>query len=183
VAKKILFYNPDSNPFTDSTWFPYSLKLGNLIPKQNNNDIVKICHFATDRKIKGTDIVEEAVKGLKAKFTIVEKMPYNEAMSVLSNSDIVAGQMLMGIYGQAEAEALALGKPVVIYIKPEFLDVYPKLPFVLCEPNPKSMRNEISWLIEDETERKRIGKKGRRFAEKYHDYISNARKLKKIYKA
>jgi len=58
-------------------------------------------------------------------------MPYQQANELLQKCDIFLDQFVLGAHGVAAIEAIAYGKPVLCYIKPSQINLYPPdLPIV-----------------------------------------------------
>ena len=79
-----------------------------------------------------------------------------------------------GFFGATAREAMMLGKPVVCYLRPEWLesmraeipDYVDELPVVSATPD--TVREVLIDLIEHPEKRAEIGRRGREFAVKWH---------------
>ncbi len=98
----------------------------------------------------------------------------------MKQCDVYIDQLIIGGHGYAALEAMAFGKPVVGYINPVLGKDYPSdLP--IFNANPDNIAERLEVLIKDAALRNELGKKGRAYAEKYHDGEKIARELVKIY--
>lgn len=143
-----------------------------------------IVHSPSAPVAKGTRHVLQAVERLKTRydfdFRLVENMPRQEALKIMSECDIYVDQLILGSHGYAAVEAMAFGKPVVCYINPEIGKDYPAdLPIV--NANPHNITEQLERLIRDAGLRRELGEKSRAYVEKYHDDKSIAVELVKIY--
>lgn len=137
-----------------------------------NNKVPLIVHAPSDKRIKGTDYILQAVSKLKRdynfEFILVHKMCHQKAKEIYLRADIIVDQLLLGAYGLVSVEAMAFGKPVICYIREDLKGKYPKeLP--IFSADPENIHNVLKILIEDAKLRHELGKKGRAYAEKYHD--------------
>ena len=143
-----------------------------------------VVHSPSNPGVKGTSAVLSAVKALSNQFNfefrLVQGMPRNQALQVVSECDIFLDQFIGGGHGIAALEAMALGKPVVCYIKPSMIDKYPPdLPIV--NANIDNLQELLSELLVDGQRRHDLGRRGRAYVEKHHDANKIAFQLKDIY--
>ncbi|KEZ54434.1 hypothetical protein GS18_0205860 [Metabacillus indicus] len=131
-----------------------------------------IVHAPTLPEFKGTEQIEQTIEKLKDSYSFeyvrVEKMSHEEAVAVYKRADIVIDQILCGAYGNLSVEAMALGKPVVCYIRPDIKANLPEsLPIVSA--NPDTLYKELSTLLERSDTFKKLGEAGRAYVERYHE--------------
>jgi len=153
------------------------------IPKRTNDNPL-IVHAPTNRKFKGSHYVEKAIKKIqnKAKFTyqIIEKMSHQQAVSNYLKADIIVDQLLCGTYGMFSVEAMAMGKPVVAFIREDVRQKFPKdLPIV--QATPETLADVLLELIQNPKRRHDLGEAGRRYITKYHSAEHVTDELLKIY--
>lgn len=162
-----------------------------LLPPTNNHRILH-SFFDKDRShdgknIKGSPFILDAIERLKKEGYPVEYMYLNDISSCnmrfyQAQADIVVEQLISGWWGSTGVETLALGKPVVCYLRPSwkkfFFDTYPeysKLPIV--EANTKNIYEVLKELVENKEYREQKGRESREFSEKYFDVKKNAQDL------
>jgi len=155
------------------------------MPEITKNKIPIIIHAPSERNVKGTEQVLEAVNKLKRaysfEFLLCENMQNEILMESLKRSDIVLDQFVWGGgYGRFAIESMALGKPVLTYIKclskKQQQGILPKdLPIV--NTSAEKIFDNVKYLLEHPEERKIIGDKSRKYVEKYHDIEKNTTKL------
>ena len=147
----------------------------------------KIVHLPTHPQFKGTKHVREAIKDLESDgvdFDYLELtgIPHAQAKKELLNADLVIDQMMVGAYGVLAIEAMALGKPVVAYIKNSNLKHYPvELPIINCTPD--TLKSTLfDWLSADSGihEKQRVA--SLEYVEKYHASDVISRKYKALIK-
>lgn len=153
------------------------------IPSMYKNKPV-IVHAPTHMGFKGTEYIIAAIDRLKREhdleFCSVQEMTHQQAKGIYQDADIIVDQILGGAHGAFAVEAMALGKPVLCYIREDLIDTYPKeLPIVSA--NPDTIYPQLKILIENPSLRHELGLKGREYVEKYHDSRQIARQLIELY--
>lgn len=143
-----------------------------------------VVHAPTHRAFKGTDqilaIVEELKRQVPFQFLLIEKMSHLEAMEWYQKADIIIDQIRCGAYGNLSIEGMALGKAVIAYIRDDLKESYPaELP--IYSANPDTLKERLRELLLHPELRKRLGKEGRRYVEKYHNAQTVTSRLIQIY--
>ncbi len=149
----------------------------------SKNKTIRIIHAPSKRKLKGTKYILKTIERLKKDgysidFVLVENMPNQEAIEIYKTADIVVDDLLQGPYGILAIECMALGKPVIDYVRD--YSNYKNLPIVSA--NPENVYEKIKMLIENHNLRIELGKKGRKYVEENHDSRKIAENLIQIYK-
>jgi glycosyltransferase involved in cell wall biosynthesis len=178
-ADRVFYCNPDLREWLPGGRFvPYALvdlpSLQQLPPDPERREMV-VCHAPTNRNIKGTEYVIEAVEqlrreGVPVRLELLEGLQHDEVIERCGDADVVVDQLLIGWYGTFAAEAMALGKPVLAYIRersPEDNPFGDELPIVRSDPAQLAAR--LRELIADPAGRERLGRDGRAFVERHHD--------------
>jgi glycosyltransferase involved in cell wall biosynthesis len=145
-----------------------------------------VVHAPTDRDIKGTAYVLDAVQKLMHKhsfdFYLIEGKKHSEARELYANADVVVDQLRIGTYGVLAVESMALGKPVITHIRDDVRGGYPEtLPIVAA--SQESICEALDRVIAHGTLRHDLGVQSRRYVEEYHDSIKVARRLHCIYQS
>lgn len=145
-----------------------------------------IVHAPSHRNVKGTRYVIEAVQrlqkeGKKFNFRLVEKMPHQQAMRLIQQSTIVIDQLTVGTYANLSMEAMAMGKPVICYIRDDLRHTFPSdLPIVSA--NPDTIYEVLRDLLDRPNDWGTLGIQGRRYMEHQHSYAKVAPLLIEVYK-
>ena len=146
---------------------------------------IRIVHAPSHRGVKGSEYVLKAFEELNKRydnieFVLVEGKTQEEAFKLYQTADIVVDQLLIGTYGVFAIECMAMGKPVITYIKDEMRDKLPgELPIVSADIH--TIGEVLEQLIRDGTLRREKGIAGRKYAEDYHDNRFGAGVLRDIY--
>ncbi|CAG7649107.1 glycosyltransferase family 4 protein [Paenibacillus allorhizosphaerae] len=145
-----------------------------------------IVHAPSHSFIKGTQFVREAVRklekrGYAAKLQILHRVSHEEAVQIYKRSDMIIDQLRIGSFGIFSLEGMALGKPVVCYIRDGLLDTYPKeLPII--NANPDNLYDQLKRLVGHPERLPELGLQGRAYVEMHHDSLKIAKQLAELYR-
>ena len=141
-------------------------------PQSLQDEIIRIVHAPSSRRKKGTDFIEQSIaelkaKGLKVELVLAEKLSHHKIKELYEISDIGLDQVLYGWHGKVSVELMALGKPVVCYISPEYRKYRPDLPIVSA--GPADLTRVLEDLVTDAAKRAALGRQSREYVLKHHD--------------
>jgi glycosyltransferase involved in cell wall biosynthesis len=108
-------------------------------------------------------------------------MPHAQAKEAYKSADILIDQVLAGFYGALAVELMAMGKPVVCYLREEDMHHLPEgmredMPIINAEPD--TLYEVLKeWLTTRKGELAERGRQGRAFAEKWHNPAKIARQV------
>lgn len=144
-----------------------------------------IAHAPSNKEIKGTNYIASAIESLKEKgynidFKLVEGMNHHEALKEYAKADIVIDQVRIGWYGVLAVEAMALGKPVVSYIRNDLKHYLPKQKPVVSA-NPKNIETVLERLLNDGELRELTASSARKYVRELHDAPHVAETLEYVY--
>ena len=193
-ADRIYALNPDLLHVLPqhAQFLPYAhvdLKKWQMIAKASS-EIPVVLHAPTNRGVKGTRFVLDAVsrlqeEGIPFEFRMVEGLSHNESRRLYQQADLLVDQLLVGWYGGLAVELMALGKPVICYIRDGDLKFIPDemgkdLPIIRA--TPLTIYDVLKeWLILRKSELLDVGYRSRAYVEKWHDPIRIANRLKVEY--
>lgn len=149
-----------------------------------------VVHAPSHRGVKGTRFVLEAVQrlqkeGVQFEFELVENVPRTVARHAYERADLVVDQLLCGWYGGFAVECMALGKPVIAYIRDGDLGFIPdkmRAELPLIQATPQTIYEVLKeWLTERRDELPEMGEQSRTFVERWHDPLKIAANLKNDY--
>lgn len=193
-AHGIYALNPDLLAFLpDRTEFmPYaSVDPRRWTPAERaGNAVPVVAHVPSDRARKGTEHVLAASRllregGVEHELELVEGVDNTEARRRLERADVLVDQLLVGWYGGVAVEAMALGKPVVAYIREHDLGVLPEgmaaeLPIVRAAAS--DLAEVLAELLTARrNELPELGRRSRTFVERWHDPLAIAARTKRAY--
>jgi hypothetical protein len=190
---KIYALNPDLLHVLPkgSEFLPYShisLKEWQPFYTQMEDRPLRIGHAPSHRGAKGTNLVLTAFDQLKRKgfvfeTLLIEGVSNKEAKEMYAAVDIMVDQLFAGWYGGLAVEAMALGKPVLAYIRESDLIFIPRemrsdLPII--NVTPSTIESTLRTVLEMPRERLLIlAKRSRAYVEKWHDPLSIAIRIKR----
>lgn len=194
-AEKIYTVNPDLLYVLPpgSEFVPYShISLDDWQPvySQMEKRPLRFVHAPSNRGVKGTAYVLKALDALKDEgfsfeLFLVEGQSQKEARKVYEQADVLVDQLFAGWYGGLAVELMALGKPVVVYIRDEDLKFIPNrmrqdLPFV--QVTSETIKDGL-WkvLTMPRDELLALGRRSRAFVERWHDALDIAKRIKSDY--
>ena len=143
-----------------------------------------VLHAPTNRLIKGTSHIEAAFAKLRPRFPgiefrTVEKLPWTRLRDALAECDVFVDQVFMGWYGMVSVEAMALARPALAYLRPEFEPRAQGCPLVRITVD--TLADDLAAVLSDTPRRRELGEAGRAWVEREHDAHVIARKLVTLY--
>ena len=145
-----------------------------------------VVHAPSSREKKGTQQVIEACEQLPVELDIVEGVPHEEARARYARADIVVDQLYAGWHGVFALESMALGKPVVTYLKPDVVERSAegygiRLPVVPA--TRETLVEALRPLVEQPALRRELGAESRAYVEQVHDIDRVADRLIDLYRS
>jgi len=151
---------------------------------------LRIGHAPSHRKAKGTDIILAALEqlsreGHEFELVLVEGLPNDQARKKYEQVDVLIDQLHAGWYGGLAVEVMALGKPVMVYIREDDLQFIPaemeeELPFLGI--TMETVKDDLQRLIQmPREELLALAQRSRRYVERWHDPLCIAEEIKRDY--
>lgn len=149
-----------------------------------------VIHAPSHQGVKGTGYILEAVERLKNEgisfdFKLIEKMSNSEAKKIYEKADILIDQLICGWYGGLAVELMALGKPVICYMREgdfKFISSEMKEDLPLINSTKETIYSTLKeWLTIRKNEMSGRGLISRKYVEKWHDPVKVAAVMKKEY--
>ena len=115
-------------------------------------------------------------------------VPNRDVRFYQAQADVFLDMLTYGFVGATAREAMMLGKPVVAYLRPEWMDSMRReipeyadeLPIV--HATPETIESVLIDLIEHPDKRREIGRRSREFAVKWHSSEAAGRRFDEIYR-
>jgi len=206
-ADRVLYSTPDlkvhaDRARTDAMFLPNPIQTEMFEPKGFEGTEDKILLISRIDKVKGIDVAFAALEKIKKNYPKVQidalmwgpdlerfknsdavnfipKVTHKELAGMIPNYRIVVGQFELGIMGMSEMEALACARPVVCHF--EYQDWYAEAPPLALAKQENEIVARIEELLAKPKLCEELGFSGREWVVKYHDYISVAERLAKMY--
>jgi glycosyltransferase involved in cell wall biosynthesis len=143
-----------------------------------------VLHAPSSRTRKGTEHVVAACAELDVELEIVEGLDHREAFERYRRADVVVDQLNAGWYGVFAIEAMALGKPVVTFLRDEAVRRTEEafgVQVPIVNATKETLVHALRPLVESVEERRRVGAAARAYAEEVHDLERMTDRLLELY--
>jgi len=178
-ADRRFFLNPELGHFLhEAEFLPYSsVEIDDLtvVPPTLGRP-PKILHAPSDGPIKGTPAILEALEKLKSDYTfelvLIQGMSHQEALVAYRDADLVIDQVLTGWYGGFAVEAMAMGKPVLCYLREEDFTFVSREMIADCPVGnirPDHLVDDIAAVLDRRAEWTDWSRRSRAYVEKWHN--------------
>lgn len=165
-----------------------------LLPSTNS---LRVLHsFASNGRggsvnIKGSNFIEAAIsslqdKGYEIELVSITNLKSTEMRFIQAQCDVIVDQLIYGWWGSTALEGLASGKPVICYLREEFLgnfvSTFPqyKGSIPVINATISSVESEIEKLLKSPSLLKQKGSESRIFAESFLDPSVNVLQLEQF---
>ena len=153
---------------------------------------LKIIHAPSHRDVKGTKYVESTIERLRSEgyhfeLILVEGVSNQDARELYKKGDIFIDQLFAGWYGGVAVEAMALGKPVMTYIRESDLRFIPNemrddLPVISV--TTETLYFELRRILElPRSQLIDLSRRSRFYVEKWHDPALIAKMIQADYES
>ena len=157
-----------------------------VFPDETSNAPLRVVHAPNHREFKGTRYLEAAIstlrkEGVDIELVMVERVSNDEALRIYRSADVIFDQCMIGFHGYFALEAMALGKPVMCYIrKPdEYLLHSEECPII--NTHRETVAEDLRSLIGHRGKLRKLGVQGRRYIEMYYSQDAFASRLRTAY--
>lgn len=143
---------------------------------------LKVIHAPTDRKKKGTQYLLDAIsrlqiEGYEIDLRLIENLKRADAIKQYERADVIVDQLVIGWYGGLGVECMAMGKPIICYIREEDMHFLPNrmaddIPIV--NASPFSIYAKLKDLLDNRSQLFSIANASRCYVEMWHDNLKNA---------
>jgi len=190
IADKIYSLNPDLLEVLPkgSEFLPYATEAGlnpKIIPFNQSNEFV-VGHAPTHRIVKGTNEIIRVVenlrsKGFKVRLELIEGLSREDAQKKYQEIDLFIDQLVIGWYGVVSLEVMALGKPVLCFIKGRGLHFVPPkmladLPIINVDES--SLEEKLVGVMQMSIEqRQSLAERGLAYLTEWHDPTKIAQRV------
>lgn len=170
-------------------------------PREPDGRIV-IAHAPTDRKVKSTSKVIDAIQtlrseGLPVELDLIEGAPWKECLQRKARADIFVDQLILG-FGNNAVEAAILGVPAVVGVDPgRAREIGHPIPattydrivseaggeFPFWEADERNLVASLRALVTSHDARAEARERALEYAERRHDGRATVEMLKALYEA
>jgi len=146
---------------------------------------LRVVHAPNHPQFKGSSYLAEAIEQLQAEgiaieLVRVERVPNDQALAIYRTADIVFDQCLIGFHGYFALEAMALGKPVMVFIrKPEYLLHPEECPMILITRD--NIARVLREFAANPAQLSEIGSRSRSYMLRHYGLDAFAQRLANAY--
>lgn len=181
LCDKVFYLNPELGHYVPKgNFLPYCNfdidSFAPAYPSTDPNQRPVIVHAPSNGAIKGTSLILEALAKLHEHFDfelkLVQGVPNEEALAIYRTADIAIDQVLAGWYGGVAVEWMAMGKPVMAYLRESDLGFVPeamRAEIPVKNIRPHNLAEDIARVLEQRTEWSEWAKASRKFVERWHN--------------
>lgn len=195
IAKSAIFFSSmgDMNEYLPDArhelfFWPINLQPQFIKDRKSNgmnSGPLRIVHASNHQRFKGSKYLIEAVQSLEKEgwpieLVLVEKVPNLEAVKIYQTADIIFDQCLIGFHGYFALEAMALGKPVMAFIrKADYLIDPHHCPIINISPD--TIKESLMYFLVHRNELIEIGEKSREYVLKNYSLRAFSLRLNNAY--
>jgi len=183
-------YTPGSR--NDLFFWPVDLTRENGVtyrtefPRRHDRPL-RVVHAPNHPEFKGSGYLRTAVEELQTEgspieLVLVQGKSNREALDLYRFADVIFDQCMIGFHGYFALEAMALGKPVMCFIRKP--DVYLLAPqeCPIINTSIKTLKDDLRILASKQVDLEAIGRQGRSYIEKYYTPEAFTERLGKAYR-
>ena len=150
-------------------WLPSPIFIGDYPVAEPNGTV--IAHAPSNREAKGTQYLVEAFERVlkkipTAKLNLIEGVPYPEAIQQYRHATVMVDQLKIGWYGMVTLECMAMGVPVMCYIRGDLREY---LHCAVCYTSPERLEKDLLLVLSCEGYLDFWAKKGKSHVSTVHN--------------
>jgi len=142
--------------------------LADVVNRQKLDVALLLCRWGQEVE-RSQQLIEELGIGRN----VVWLPPLNKMRLIefYNAADVVLDQFTLGVFGTTTPEAMACGKPVVLYLNEDVHKwCFPVMPPVISACTPQEISFRIVELLRSPDQRMKIGRQARAWVERYHGW-------------
>ena len=146
---------------------------------------LRVGHAPNHAHFKGTQFLADAIERLKAQGYAIELVSVSgvanaEVIALFKSCDVVGDQFIAGFHGYTALEAMALGKPVLCYLRDPEAAIDPaNCPIMNCSPD--TIGDVLRRCLDGDFDLAELGRRSRSYIEHYYSLEAVAIRLGKLY--
>ncbi|MCC6532437.1 MAG: glycosyltransferase [Burkholderiales bacterium] len=155
-------------------------------PHPQHGAPLRVVHAPNHAAFKGTRYLHAAIdelrrEGVAIELVTVEKVPNREALDIYRSADVIFDQCMIGFHGYFALEGMALGKPVMCFIrKPTDYLLHPE-ECPIINTHISTLKEDLRQLSLARDGLADIGRRGRSYVEKHFSTDAFAQRLREAY--
>jgi hypothetical protein len=179
----MLVYTPGAKHIN---YWPIDLDRVGPARRIEGRGLLRIGHAPNHTHFKGSRYLEQAIEKLQARgcgieYFKVQGVPNSQVMSLFAKCDVVADQFIGGAYGYTALEAMALGRPVLSYVRSaDLVEAAEECPII--NTTPDRLEEVLVWILQNRDLLPVIGEQGRSYVQRWHTIEAVALRLGELYR-
>jgi hypothetical protein len=145
---------------------------------------LRILHVPNHPHFKGTRYLEAAIARRSAdssvEFVTKSGISNAEVLDLMGDADVVVDQLIGGMFGVTALEAMARGKPVIVYlVDPSMVLAPDECPVI--NANPDTIDEVLGRIVVERDTLPDIGRRSRAYVERHYSINALADRLRRLY--
>lgn len=154
-------------------------------PSHNSTEPLRIGHAPNHTHFKGSSYLDKTIERLKLagrqiEYIKIQGVPNTEVIELFKKCDLIADQFIGGAYGYTALEAMALGRPVLSYVRTRDLVEAPE-ECPLINVTPDTLEEVLTWVLNNREKLPAIAAQGRSYVQRWHSVDAVALRLGELY--
>ncbi|HMM88279.1 MAG TPA: glycosyltransferase [Bradyrhizobium sp.] len=150
-----------------------------------SGETLKVAHAPNHGHFKGTRLLINAIErlaseGEKIELVSVQGVSNSKVIGLFGASHIVADQFVAGFHGYTALEAMALGRPVLCFMRNDQMMIDPAT-CPIINTRPEKIYDVLKQCLRGEIDLDRAGQAGRRYVEQHYSPEAVAARLGQLY--
>ncbi len=146
---------------------------------------LRIAHAPNHSHFKGTRHLEAAIERLRdegydVELVKISGVPNTVVLDIFRSVNLVADQFIGGFHGYTALEAMALGRPVLCFLRAPEMTIAPEESPIINAP-PHLVYSVLKSILDREIDLEDLGRRSRRFIERYYSIPAVAARLGRLY--
>src|SRR5438093_11765009 len=142
--------------------------LSDVVNRQKLDVVLLLCRWGQEIE-RSQRLIEEL--GIGRNVVWLPPLSKMRLVEFYNAADVVLDQFTLGVFGTTTPEAMACGKPVVLYFNEEVHKwCFPVMPPVISACTPQEISFRIVELLRSRDQRVAIGQQARAWVERYHGW-------------
>ena len=148
-------------------------------------ETLRVAHAPNHGHFKGTRLLVEAIEklareGEKIELVSVQGVSNRKVIELFGAAHIVADQFVAGFHGYTALEAMALGRPVLCFLRSDQMMIDPAT-CPIINTRPEQIYDVLKQCLRGEIDLNRAGQDGRRYVERHYSLEAVAARLGQLY--
>ena len=151
-----------------------------VLKRSKREAVLLMCAWGQETE-RSRKLIEEL--GIERRVVWLPPLNKMKLRKFYNAADVVLDQFTLGAFGTTTPEAMACGKPVMLYLNEEVHKwCFPEMPPVISACTVAEIANRLMDMLEaSAAERRLLGQRGRAWVETYHGWELVAEKHRRLY--